>query len=134
MSIQVAPFRTTDEDLAELDSKTREGLQPLLGALNITLQETVAAFANMPSISVMPVTLVTDTTAADSFPLVFKHNLGTTPRWVGMVCNPKDPAHVLTTAFVMQGFQLTDAGLVSVPWITGILPSSTYNLAFLLVG
>ncbi len=133
MSAQVSPFRITDEDLSELDSKTRSGLQPLLDALNITLQQLVAAAAQAPSVSVMPVTLVTDAVVADSFPLVFKHNLGTTPRWVGMVCNPKDPAHVLTTGFTMQGFQLTDAGLVSIPNITGILPSSTYNLSFLLV-
>lgn len=39
---QVAPFRLTPEDLPDLDKKTREGLVPLLEALNSTLQQLVA--------------------------------------------------------------------------------------------
>lgn len=128
---QIAPLRITPEDLEGLDNKTREGLQPLLDALNIFAQETVAAAAAQTGEQLVPVTLVTQATVADSFPLVFRHAVAR-PTWVGMVCNPKDPDHTLAAPFVMQGFQLTDNGLVSVPWITGLLPSSTYFLTFLI--
>lgn len=39
--MSVYPFRLTAEDLAELDTKTRNGLQPLLDALNETLGQLV---------------------------------------------------------------------------------------------
>ncbi len=39
----VAPFRVTPEDLPDLDKKTRNGLQPLLDSLNVTLNQLVPA-------------------------------------------------------------------------------------------
>lgn len=128
--IQVAPFRVTPEDLADLDAKTRDGIQPLLDALNVTLQQLTQAADQAPQDQLVPATLVTDATVADSFPFVFKHSVPK-PSFVQMVCNPKDVNHTLATPFVMQGFQLTDGGLVSIPFITGLLPLNTYNLTFL---
>lgn len=125
----ITPFRITPEDLADLKAETREGLMPLLDALNVTLQELVAAAAATPTEEVVSVYLQTDTAVSTSFPLVFKTSVPR-PTWVGMVCVPKDQNHSLTTPFVMQGFQLTDAGLVSVPWITGLLAFNGYNLTF----
>lgn len=45
----VSPYRLTVEDLPELDNKTREGLQPLLNALNVTLGQVVQALQVQPS-------------------------------------------------------------------------------------
>lgn len=128
--MNITPFRVTSEDLAGLDRKTQAGLQPLLEALNVTLSQAVAALAAQPVEQLVSVTLRTGTTVAASFPLVFKTAV-VKPSWVDMVCNPKSPDHAHTNARVMQGFQLTDAGLVSIPFITGLLSDSTYQLTFL---
>lgn len=128
---QVAPFRITTDDLPDLKAEVRDGLAPLLDGLNITLQQLVQASQGVPTEQFVSVTLVTDATLADSFPLTFKHSLER-PQGVLMAnIAPKDVNHVLTVPFVMQGFQLTDGGLVSVPWITGLLPLNSYNLTFL---
>lgn len=131
MSAQIVPLRITGEDLPDLDSKTRNGMQPLLDAVNTFAQQTVAAAAGQSAEQYVDVTLVTQAAVADSFPLRFRHGLES-PRAV-LLANivPKDPDHDLTDPFVMQGFQLTDNNLVSVPWVTGLLPSSTYTLTFL---
>lgn len=127
----VSPYRVTDEDLPDLDAKTREGIAPLLDSLNTVVPQLVDATHALPTEQLIEMTLVTEAAVADSFPLVFKHSVPK-PRWVGMVCNPKDQSHSLATPFVMQGFQLTDAGLVSIPNITGLLPDNTYSLTFLI--
>lgn len=128
--INVTPFRVTSEDLAGLDRKTQEGIQPLLDALNVTLRQVVQALQVQPQEQLVPISLRTGASVASSFPLVFKHTV-TQPKFVSMVCNPSDPNHVMTAPFVMQGFGLTDGGLVSVPFITGLLANNSYQLAFL---
>jgi hypothetical protein len=129
--MSVSPYNCTQEDLEGLDGKTLEGLQPLLDSLNITIPQLVSAAQLAPQEQWVDVTLVTDTAVADSFPLVFKHAL-TRPQGVFLAnITPKDPDHIKTAPFVMQGFSLTDGGLVSVPWITGILASNSYALRFL---
>lgn len=45
--MNVTPFKFTADDLGALDKKTRTGLQPLLEALNVTMQELVAALASL---------------------------------------------------------------------------------------
>lgn len=128
--MNVAPFRLTPEDLEGLDRKVQAGLQPLLEALNVTLGQAVQAFSLIGGDELVSVNLVTEGSVADSFPLQFRTAVAQ-PRFVAMVCNPKDPDHSQATPRVMQGFQLTDTGLVSIPFITGLLPSNTYSLTFL---
>ena len=45
----ISPFRLTPDDLPGLDKKTREGLQPLLDALHITIQQLVQEAAAAPT-------------------------------------------------------------------------------------
>jgi hypothetical protein len=125
----VAPFRVTQEDLAGLDRKTQAALQPLLEALNVTLGQIVSELEAQSSDQLVSFNLTTGAVVADSFPLVFKTTVAK-PVFVDMVCNPKDGDHAHTDARVMQGFQLTDAGLVSIPFITGLLPDNSYQLTF----
>lgn len=131
MSQQIVPVRITPEDLSELDAKTRNGLQPLLDALNVFAQQTVAAAAAQSGEQVVPVTLVTQADVDDSFPLVFRHGVAKPSAVLLANIVPKDPDHDLADAFVLNGWTLTDNNLVSVSWITGLLPSSTYRLTFL---
>jgi len=130
MSFNVAPFRVTPEDLAGLDRKTMAALQPLLEALNITLGQTVAALAAVSNAAVVSVTLRTGAAVADSFPLEFRTPVAR-PVWVGMACTPRNINESNATARVQQGFRLTDAGLVSIPFVTGLAVNSTYDLVFL---
>lgn len=127
----LSPFRVTPEDLPGLDSKTRNGLAPLLDALNGSVQQLFLAAQAVPVEEVVSVTLQIDTSVAAMFPLTFRNPLQTRPRVVELAnITPKDVNHVLTAPFVMQGWGLTDAGLVSVPWITNLLASNTYTLSF----
>ncbi len=129
--MSVAPYRVTPEDLSELDAKTLEGISPLVDALNITVPQLVQAADAAPVEQWVDITLATGATVADSFPLVFKCLLAK-PRGLFLAnIRPKDPDHIKTTPFVVQGFALTDAGLMSVPWITGLLADNTYFLTLL---
>ncbi len=128
------PFRITAEDLG--DAKVGDAIAPLMDALNLSLNDIVSILTggvgpDNLKLEVKSVTLAIDT-LAESFPLRFSTKV-VRPTWVGMVCNPKDPAHSLTTPFVMQGFSLTDSGQVSIPAITGVLAGNTYSLAFLVI-
>lgn len=127
---QVTPLKITAEDLQGLDNKTQQGLQPLLDALNVSFQQVVAAVAAVPQEELVKVTLATQDTVAASFPLRFKTTVAQ-PRFVAMAIQPRDPNHVLTDPFALQGFQLTDGGQISIPWITNLLPLNTYDLTFL---
>lgn len=49
MSGSLSPFRITPEDLPDLDSKTRNGLAPLLDALNVSVQQLFAAAQAVPA-------------------------------------------------------------------------------------
>lgn len=129
-AVQITPFRVTADDLPDLDAKVRAGIENLLDALNITLPQLVQAAQLAPEDNVVELNFVTGATVAGSFPLTFKHGLSAAPRFVSMVCVPKDPNHSLATPFVMQGFSITDAGLVSVPFITGLLVDQSYRLSF----
>lgn len=133
MSQQVQPFHVTPEDLEALDPKTLEALTPLLDSLNVTLGQMTQALALTSAPGFVEVKLAVGPTVADSFPLKFRNPLDRKPMWVGMNIRPKDPDHVLTTPFVMQGFNITDAGLISVPWITGVLASNSYALTFVVI-
>lgn len=126
----VSPYRVTPDDLGDLDRKTRDGLSPLLDALNVTVQQLVQVSQGVVE-QYVDLTLVTQGTVADSFPLVFKHALPTVRAVLLANIRPKDPDHVLTTPFVLQGWTLTDGGLVSIPSITGLLASNSYSLTFL---
>lgn len=130
MSTNIAPFRVTPEDLPDLDKKTAQGLTPLLAALNVTMQQLVAAFARS-SEQYVPVSLQVGAVVADSFPLVFRHALPRVSSVELINVQPIDVNHVLTAPWVMQGWTLTDGGLVSVPYVTGLLASNSYNLTFL---
>lgn len=130
---QATPYRVTDEDLAELKSDVREGMQPLLGALNVTLGDLVRITGAAPSDEIRQVSLVTQTDVADAFPLTFTTSVKK-PRFVSMNCVPEDEAHSLATPFVMQGFAMTEAGLISIPAITGLLPDNEYALTFWIRG
>ncbi len=126
------PFRVTPEDFG--DAKLGESLQALIGPLNLTLNDVVSILQGNVGSDNLADEVVSQTLAvdvlADAFPFKFSTKVKK-PRFVGMVCNPKDPAHSLTTPFVMQGFSLTDSGQVSIPLITGVLASNTYSLTFL---
>jgi hypothetical protein len=128
----VSPYRITPDDLPGLKSDVRNGLFPLLDALNITIPQLVQGMGSVGE-DYVPVVLTTGAAVADSFPLVFRHPLGVRPRGVFLAnILPRDPDHLLTTPFVMQGFGLTANNLISVPWITGVLASNTYDLTFLI--
>ena len=130
--MSATPFHIVQEDLEGLDSKTKAGLEPLLNALNVTLSDLVSASGGVPEQWITQ-TLKTDATVADSFPIVFKNPLGTKPRGVFLAnIKPKDEDHSLTTPFVLNNWTLTDAGLISVSWVTGILALNTYTLTFLI--
>lgn len=127
----ISPYRVTPEDLADLDKAIRAGLQPLLDALNITLPQLVQA-AQTVTEQYVPVTLAVGGAVADSFPLVFRHTLSRRPRAVLLAnCIPRDTTHSHTTPRVIQGWSLTDLGLISIPWITGLLIDQTYDFTFL---
>ncbi len=130
----VSPYRVTAEDLEGLDKKTLEGITPLLDALNTTIQQLVSAVQGPTGQAFVDVSLLVETSVADSFPLTFRHGLPNTPRGVFLAnITPGDGDHVLTTPFVIQGWGLTDAGLVTIQAITGLLASNSYKLTFLVV-
>jgi len=56
----VSPYRVTPMDLRGLDKATRDGLQPLVDALNIVIQQLVKK-ANAAGDVITPVTLFTTT-------------------------------------------------------------------------
>lgn len=127
----VSPFRLTGEDLPDLDKKTRDGLQPLFDALNVTMGQLVPSYNATPTEDVRDVSLSIGAAVADSFPLKFTTAIAQ-PRVVVLAnVRPKATGHLLTTPFVMQGFGLTGNGLVTVPWVTGLLPLNSYTLTFL---
>jgi hypothetical protein len=125
----------TSEDLEGIDSKVRAGLSGVLEGLNVTLGDVVSiltkgAGGDNLNEELKAVKLVVDDTLASAFPLQFKTTVKA-PRMVLLVnCQPEDPNHSLATPFVVQGYGFTDAGLVSIPAITGILASNTYALTF----
>lgn len=124
----VSPYHVTAEDL-DLDKKTLEGITPLVEALNVTVPQLVAVAQTVGEVSVEH-TVAIGAAVADSFPLVFKNPLPQRPTWVGLTVRPKNVNHVLTAPWVMQGWNLTDQGLISIPWITGLLVDQTYQLTF----
>lgn len=127
----ITPFKLTADDLAGLDNKTREGIQPILDALNTFANQVVAAQQAVAGDDVVQLTLNTGPVVEDSFPFVFRSTV-TRPRVVtlGNIV-PKDTTHTLVDPFVIQGFALTDAGLISIPAITNLLPDNEYALTFL---
>ncbi len=130
----VSPYRITPEELEGLDKKTLEGLAPLLDALNTTIQQLVSAAQGGNGTAWADVNVLTGADVADSFPLTFRTTLEGKPRGVFLAnITPRDADHVLTTPFVMQGWGLTDNGMVSIPAITGLLASNSYALTFLLL-
>lgn len=130
----VSPYRLTQEDLPDLKSDLRNGLSPLLDALNITLPQLVQAVQAVGE-QYVPVTLVVGALIAEKFPLLFRHQLEARPRGVFLAnIAPRNSDHIKTAPFVLQGWTLTDNGLVSVPWITNLLASNTYDLTFLVKG
>ena len=132
MSSRISPLKITPEDMEELDSKTRNGLGPLLDAINVFAQQTVQAVNSHADERLVSVSLQVDAVVAGSFPIVFKHGLSVRPSVVLLAnITPKDPDHVLTTPFVLNGWSLTDAGLLSVSWVTGLLPGNSYSMSFL---
>ena len=128
------PFRMTSEDLEGVDGKVKAAVGPILESLNLTLGDVSSILTgNVGSDNldeeIKTIKLSIDTVAG-SFPLKFKTKV-VQPRVVVMAnCVPSDPAHSLTTPFVMQGYGLTDFGLVSIPAITGLLASNSYTLTF----
>ena len=62
----VPPYRVTSEDLSELDKKTRTGLQPLLDALNVTVQQLVQAANTQPGERIAGATFTSDSTGEAS--------------------------------------------------------------------
>lgn len=125
----VPPYRLTPEDVPDLDKKTSAALEPLFAALNTTLPPLVQAVAAASS-QFVSVNLAVGAVVADSFPILFRHGL---PRVVSVRLDnvqPNDPNHVLTAPWVMQGWGLTDDGLVLVPYVTGLLASNSYLLSF----
>lgn len=126
----VASYRVTPDDLPDLDRATQDGLQPLLDALNVTLPQLVR-YTEAAGEQYINLKLVVEATVAASFPLVFKQALPTVRSVFLANIRPADVNHDLTTPFVLQGWSLTDQGLVSVPWITGLLASNSYDLTFL---
>lgn len=128
MSAQITPLRITAEDIPS--KKVGEAIGPLLEDLNVTIQDIVTAFARLPDEELVTISLVTGAAVADSFPIRFRTAVPQ-PRGV-VLANivPKDPAHSLLLPFVVNGFGITDEGLVSVKWITGLLPSNGYQFTF----
>ena len=57
---QLSPFRITPEDLPDLDQKTLAGIQPLLDALNVSVQQLVYAAQAQQSSVTTSGTLSTD--------------------------------------------------------------------------
>jgi hypothetical protein len=64
--MNVSPFRLTQDDLSGLDRKTRDGLQPLLDALNITLAQLVQAANLTAPVGATAGTVVSDASGAAS--------------------------------------------------------------------
>lgn len=127
----ISPFHATPDDLGDLDKKTAQGLQPLLDQLNVVMRQLGQAVNAVPDEAYVPVSIDVGTSVPDSFPITFKHGLSSTPRAVLLAnVQPKDVNHSLLDPFVMQGWSLTDAGLVSVPWITNLSPLNGYTFTF----
>ena len=58
----VYPFKVTPDDLQALDGKTRDGIQPLIDALNTTLQQVVQALQQQPTTATTTSTFVVEDT------------------------------------------------------------------------
>lgn len=130
-SPQIAPFRVTPDDLPDLEKATRNGLEPLLYALNDTLSQLVPVINATPLEEVRDVMVRTGLVVAESFPLKLATSVSQPKVVVLGNCLPKDPNHSLATPFVMQGFRVSGTGVVSIQSITGMLPGNTYSLTFL---
>lgn len=127
------PFRMTDDDMTGGDSKVKAAIAPLQDALNVTLNDVVSIMTGgigNDNLADEIKTLQLDTNV-DEFPFKFVTKV-VKPRFVSVVIQPKDPDHPNTTPRVMQGFTVTDSGLVSIPHITGLLAANKYTLTFLI--
>ena len=62
MNAFISPYRIVAEDLEGLDKKTREGLAPLLDALNQTIQQLVASSQSSPASQTVSTLFNTDGT------------------------------------------------------------------------
>lgn len=126
----VPAYYVTDDDLSGLDKKTLAGLSPLTGQLNLTLGQIIGAVNGIPTDDIRQLALAIDTTFDSVFPLTFSTTIRQPKAVVLGNCSPRDPSHSLATPFVVQNWSLTSSGLVSVPAITGLLVSNTYDLTF----
>ena len=129
-----SPYRIIPEDLEGADKKTLAALDPMMNALNDTLNDVVQVLTggigsdNLAD-EVKSIKVTVDTLAG-FFPFKFRTKV-TQPRVVVLAnVQPADAAHSLATPFVMQGYTLTDSGLVSIPAITGLLANNVYTLTF----
>ena len=129
-----APFRMTAEDLEGADKKTVAALEPVLAGINDTLSDVVQILtkgitADNLADEVKTVKVVVDELAT-FFPFKFRTSV-TQPRVVVLAnVQPEDAAHSLATPFVMQGYTLTDSGLISIPAICGVLAGNSYTFTF----
>lgn len=127
------PFRFVI-DSEGLDSKVRVGIQPLADSLNVSVGNIVDILTgNVGSDNlgdeIRQVQVATLASVSDSFPLVFKTKV-LRPQFVAMTVTGYPAAQDLTLPIAMQGFGVTDQGLISIPWITNLMVSSKYSFAF----
>lgn len=131
----ITPYRVVSEDL-DLKNDVKEGLADLLDSLNVTVPQLVQAASATPEENYVNVTLQTDATVEDSFPLTFKHGLTSRPRLVLLanIDTDESTAFGRIDPWVLNGWTLTDNGLVSVTWITNLVAPAKYDLTFYVRG
>lgn len=126
------PLKLAAEDL---DPKPPEWLPKLLSALNGFVGEVIASFTaasrEQRSRSVDVQTGETVATDVQPFPIEFRNELDTRPRsvWVGQVM-PLTGDPTMTSAITIPKWSITDKGLISIPFITGLPASTKLRIVF----
>lgn len=128
MSNNVTTYRLTQDDLDDLDKKTKDGLEPLISALNLTLGQLVPVVNNEPDTEQRTITFQTQGTITDTFPLLIKTGITNPSSVIIGNFTAADRSHDYTVPSVVNGFYLTSSGSIAIRYISGLSANSSYTV------
>jgi hypothetical protein len=123
MTAQITPFKVTPDDLPDLDKKTRDGLAPLLDALNVSIQQLVNAQGLRASEQVVKSNFNSD--SGGSAYVDIKPTLPQPVTSVSLGWFQRDDRQPMTSVYSFSTTAL-DSGLVRL-YFVGLDVSSKYN-------
>lgn len=126
----VPDYKITAEDLDGLDKKTKDGLDPLVSALNYTIPLLVSTVNSTPIIDWVSFTFTTGTIAAASFPLAFSSIVKNVKGVSFGNFQPVGAGADYTNPWAMQGWKVNAQGNIAINFITNLQPNTKYSVTF----